>query len=227
MAKNYIGETKLQLNGYYASIMKLEGSNHITIRFEDGTIIENQQLERFRKGTLVHPNGEYSIKVITKLGNRTGYYEKYREKYIGLRKLMIGCNQMATIVTYRSYHDIDVLFEDGTLIEHKYVDSFNTGEIDNFKKVIGEEMLMKNGQKACIIDYRHSTKADIKFEDGTIRKNVNVQHFRNGKLTAKNFKYNGLLVKHIIPNTNYYLCESNGKTIILSYDEMDKFVVNG
>ena len=42
---------------------------------------------------------------------------------------MMNCGMKATIVRYGRYEDIDVRFEDGSMVEHKAYSAFKKGEI--------------------------------------------------------------------------------------------------
>ena len=42
---------------------------------------------------------------------------------------MMNCGMKATIVQYGRYEDIDVRFEDGSMVEHKAYSAFKKGEI--------------------------------------------------------------------------------------------------
>ena len=54
----------------------------------------------------------------------------YKELNEGRTQLMKN-GQYAIILTYRSFTDIDVVFEDGTIVEHKSLQKFNQGNIEN------------------------------------------------------------------------------------------------
>jgi hypothetical protein len=54
--------------------------------------------------------------------------KEYAEKYEG-ETLMMNCGKKATIIKYRTSHDIDVKFEDGTMVEHRSYHRFKTGSI--------------------------------------------------------------------------------------------------
>lgn len=66
------------------------------------------------------------------------------------------------IIGYRSSLDIDVQFEDGTIVKGKSYQQFKRGEIanPNVKKKtlradrLGNEVTAKNGQKMKIVAYR-------------------------------------------------------------------------
>ncbi len=51
-----VGETKLANNGQKMTITEYYGCNDITIRFEDGTVVEHKQYGAFKLGTIKNPN---------------------------------------------------------------------------------------------------------------------------------------------------------------------------
>lgn len=115
---------------------------------------------------------------------------------IGETNLM-KCGMHATITAYRSSSDIDVQFEDGTILcgvsyRRFVLKDLITKETSNkakiAKKRIGETNVMKNGMTATIIRYGNTFDIDIQFCDGTIRKNQSYSNFTNGNIGNPNFK---------------------------------------
>lgn len=115
---------------------------------------------------------------------------------IGETNLM-KCGMHATITAYRSSSDIDVQFEDGTILcgvsyRRFVLKDLITKETSNkakiAKKRIGETNVMKNGMTATIIRYGNAFDIDIQFCDGTIRKNQSYSNFTNGNIGNPNFK---------------------------------------
>ena len=99
--------------------------------------------------------------------------------------------QQATIVGYHSATNIDIEFEDGTIVYGRTYQQFQKREVanPNYKKAnpyaashLGETRTMINGIKATIIAYRNNRDIDIKFEDGIIRQHVRYHHFLSGKV---------------------------------------------
>ena len=99
--------------------------------------------------------------------------------------------QQATIVGYHSATNIDIEFEDGTIVYGRTYQQFQKREVanPNYKKAnpyaashLGETRTMINGINATIIAYRNNRDIDIKFEDGIIRQHVRYHHFLSGKV---------------------------------------------
>ena len=103
----------------------------------------------------------------------------------GETKLM-NCGMSATIIAYRKAIDIDVRFEDGTIVTNRTYDEFKRGKILNpnmiidYSNRIGETKMMHCGMNATIIIYRNCNNIDIQFEDGIIVTNRTYREFIAG-----------------------------------------------
>ena len=85
---------------------------------------------------------------------------------------------MMTIIAYRNSHDIDIQFEDGTIVTHKKYYNFSKGLIKNPNKIVqsrfpiatrlGETLKMNCGLYATIVVYRNTHDIDVQFENGEI-----------------------------------------------------------
>ena len=184
MKDKYIGMTKTMNNGMEATIVAYRKTYAIDIRFEDGTVVKNKSVSNFQKGTIAYPGMNINNK-------------RCENKYIGLTNIMNnGMN--ATIIVYRKNDDIDVQFEDGTVVYKKNVSSFKNGNIahpgmnTNNKrcenKYIGLTNIMNNGMKATIIEYTTCDRITVRFEDGTVVCNKTVGSFKNGNIAHPNLK---------------------------------------
>jgi hypothetical protein len=97
------------------------------------------------------------------------------------------------IITYRGVNDIDIQFEDGTIVNNAKYNTFKNGTIknpnapkSNLKSMVGETNVSKNGQKMTIIEYRNANDIDIQFEDGTIVKSKPYISFKRGMIKLPN-----------------------------------------
>lgn len=204
-----LGEEHVMKNGQRAKIVGYRNTMDIDIAFEDGTVVQHKMYAAFLAGRIKNPN----------------FYASQR---VGeLRRMKNG--RKAKVVKYRSSNDIDVEFEDGTLVEHKHYRNFLIGEIKypiDYEDRIGLQKRMQNGQIATIIAYRTSKDIDVLFEDGTLVKQRTYNNFLKGRIRNTNFKYNDLWVKQRIPCTEYFFCERDKKILVLTYDEMDRLERN-
>ena len=99
---------------------------------------------------------------------------------------MMKCGMKATIIRYGGATDIDVRFEDGTVVKNRWYGNFKKGEIANpnmktFTEVrLGETRMMNCGMEATIIRYRGATDIDVRFEDRAVAKNKAYGEFKKG-----------------------------------------------
>lgn len=105
--------------------------------------------------------------------------------------LMMNCGMKAKIIKYENSMDIDVQFEDGTIVKHKGFGAFQKRNIKNPNvsikdKRIGTSLMMNCGMRATIIEYRNSCDIDIQFEDGTCIKHKRFENFQRGKIMNPN-----------------------------------------
>lgn len=95
------------------------------------------------------------------------------------------------IVAYRSAKDVDVQFEDGTIVCNKRYDNFKQGIIKNpncntlIDKKIGEKHILSNGEIVEIVDYKGWNNVSVKFSDGTILSGLYYSSIKNGYNIAK------------------------------------------
>ena len=87
--------------------------------------------------------------------------------YDAIRKSRVGATTtaknglMMTIIAWRNVHDIDVQFDDGTIVYHKHYRNFLLGtighpnyKIDRKDDRVGLTSHANNGMKITIIHYR-------------------------------------------------------------------------
>ena len=100
---------------------------------------------------------------------------------------MMNCGMKATIIRYGKADDIDVRFEDGTVVEHRRYGTFKKGEIakQNIKASVenrlGETWMMNCGMEATIIRYGRCEDIDIRFEDGAVVEHKVYDPFKKAK----------------------------------------------
>lgn len=185
LAKTRLGETRKMNNGMSATIINYRKSTDIDIQFEDGVIVTNKLYDSFIRGGIGYPNNRL---------NET-------------RKMSNGMS--ATIIKYRNSMNIDVQFEDGSIVTNTRYDMFVKQSIGDkvtylAKVRIGETRQMTNGMSAKIIAYRKHNDIDIQFEDGTVATNkvysAFLQHnvkYPSNRLDEVRKMTNGVLAKII------------------------------
>lgn len=162
------GETRVNTQGLKMRICKYNNVHDIDVEFEDGYISKNKHYTAFKKGNIENPNYN-KANIINRIGE-TNYNNQ---------------NLKMTIINYNNNHDIDVIFDDGTIVKHKSYSEFIKGSIKNkcFSKYIGETSVNNNGLKMTIVDGNSYNNLIVKFEDGTIVKNINFKRFQEGNVS--------------------------------------------
>ena len=131
-AENRLGEARMMNCGMEATIVRYGGATDIDVRFEDGKVVVHKAYDKFKKGSIAHP----STTAEARLGETR----------------MMNCGMEATIIRYESNADVDVRFEDGTVVEHKMYWNFKKGGIANpnikvsVEDRLGEARMMNCGR---------------------------------------------------------------------------------
>ncbi len=112
-----IGAIQIAQNGQTMKIIEYIDNKNITVEFEDGTIVKNKQLVNFKNGTIRNPN-------------KPLLNTKKAQKRIG-ENVKANNGQYMTIVEYKDKNHIDVIFEDGTIVQNKTYNNFKNGLIKN------------------------------------------------------------------------------------------------
>ena len=173
-----VGEVRRANNGMLMKILAYRSVSDIDVQFEDGVIVHNKRYGAFEKGNIGHPTVKYS-KVS----------DKDIKRYLGMEKVM-SCGMKATIIAYRNNVDIDIQFEDGTVVEHKTIHSFKTGyiknpNIDNYMSKtgrVGDRSIANNGMGMTIIKYISRDNMTVRFDDGFVKEGISYSNFINGRV---------------------------------------------
>jgi predicted nucleic-acid-binding Zn-ribbon protein len=209
--KDRTGETRMMNCGMQATIIAYRGSQDIDVQFEDSTIIKNRKYQQFVSGEILNPN----LKTGNFIHGRVGETH------------MMNCGMQATIIAYRGFADIDIQFEDETVVKTNYR-NFKTGHISHPNlgiHKIGEIQMMNCGMQATIITYRGSQDIDIQFEDGTIVKNKQYHNFLKGRIAYPNKSINNIEIGseiYKVENRVYYncTCQKCHSNMMLTLQEM-------
>lgn len=170
-----VGTTVTATNGQLMKIIVFRTPLDIDVQFQDGTIVQHKNYQNFKKGQIKNPN------IALKNASR---------KYIGHTNISKDGQKMIIIV-YRSYHDIDVQFEDGTVVTHKAVGNFKHGRIQNPNFLpsvqrVGQVKIASNGQRMKVIRYKNANNIDVQFDDGTVVKHRAWKEFKKGYIQNPN-----------------------------------------
>lgn len=120
---NRLGETNINIQELSMEIINYESSTNIDVKFKDGYISKGRTYQEFKNGMIMNKNiGGKLIK-----NNRLGE-EKINSQ---------GC--LMKIIRYKNHSNMDILFEDGTIIENISTKHFNDGIIrnPNYRSVYG------------------------------------------------------------------------------------------
>lgn len=115
---DHTGESSVMNCGLAVEIIEFHNSMDITVQFENGIIVPHRQYSEFKRGVIQCPGQQQSLK------------RANAEKLIGSRQKM-SCGLYATITAYRGYKDVDVLFDDGVLVEHVSYKKFLNGNVEH------------------------------------------------------------------------------------------------
>lgn len=166
-----IGETVVANNGQKMKIIAYRGTNDLDIEFEDKTVVTGRAYKEFKKGCVANPNKPTIVK--RKFTQRIG------ESITTARGLQM------TIIAYRHARDIDIIFEDGSIVKNRGYNEFKKGQIrhPNDKQLLSrlnETGVNNDGFTMKIVKYENTRNIDVMFEDGTIVKNINYSNFKKG-----------------------------------------------
>ena len=197
---DHTGEVNKAKNGLYMTIISYRKYNDIDIQFEDGFIVYNKGYKAFLQGLIKHPN------ISTKVKDRTG-----EKRYNTVGYLM-------TIIAYRSVSDIDIQFEDGSIVYNKGYAEFKEGYIKHPNEALLDSRtrlnstnLARNGLRMKIISVDSSRNIDIMFEDKTIVRGRSYGDFIRGlighpKINRRSF---GFLGSMSLKGKAYSLCDGS------------------
>ena len=184
MAKeSIVGKKVLMKSGHYAVCIEFRRSDDIDVQFEDGTIVKRKTKQNFLNGSVRNPN-------YPKL------YSSIKKASCEGKSVLQNCGMVATCIIYRNSRDIDVQFEDGTIVQHRSKENLYSGNILHPKlkrkltkrlekaSCLGLEKIMNNGMKAKCISYRGYSDIDVQFEDGTVVEHKKKGDFLEGRIQS-------------------------------------------
>lgn len=181
-AEKRIGEKHIANNGLEMKIITYRRCDDIDIEFSDGTIVEHTRYAAFRNGNIKNPN-YLSARVY-----------QAQQKHLGERR-QCECGTWMELVAYRKDADVDIKFDDGTIVKHKAYGNFLRGYIRNPNQPaievyrgqdraqrIGERRQSKLGLWMTLIEYRTGKDVDVQFDDGVIIQHKSYSAFVEGNV---------------------------------------------
>ena len=198
-----LGETNINKDGEKMTIIEYRNGHDIDIQFEDGTIAYNREYRNFKNGHLTKPVAVKTPEVIEETITETETPKKVKAKDKVGEKVRALNGQMMTFIAYHSYKDIDIEFEDGTIVHHKGYKDFQNGEIknpnfkkgqtsvkmgntkleENRKRKLGESRLNNQGYNMTISAYTNTDDITVTFDDGNIVEHRTYSDFRKGSIS--------------------------------------------
>ncbi len=168
------GETNVNRQGLKMTIVAYRAGRDIDVQFEDGAVSSHRHYTDFIKGLIRHPTTAKVPHDLSRVGMSTTNHQ-------GLKM---------TIVAYVGSQDVDVQFEDGSIIRHQTYANFIKGNTSNPNyhsprlraDRIGESNIANNGMRMTIIEYKHTDDITVQFEDGTIKSGVRYGSFKKGEV---------------------------------------------
>ncbi len=135
-----LGETKMMNCGKKATIIEYNNAHNLTIKFEDGKVVKHKYYVDFQNGAIKHPDiptNCYIAKTATHeelcnwsaLGAKVRR-ENYKKEHIGETNIAKN-KQTMTITNCNGSCDIEVTFDDGTIVTGQRYEKFQKGEIVN------------------------------------------------------------------------------------------------
>lgn len=174
----HIGETHIAKNGQRMTIVAYRNYLDADVQFEDGTLVYHKRYACIVAGQVINPNIQFKNGRV-----RTRYRTRIGEIGWALN------GQRITIIAYRKSIDIDVEFEDGTRVYNVQYSKFKEGTIKNpndqrnrASSIVGTELLMQNGLRAVVVDYRGVYDVDLRFETGCKVEHRVYRNFKIGKI---------------------------------------------
>lgn len=173
--KKYIGQSNMMNCGMKATIIDYASANDIDVKFEDGYVVKHTTIGIFKQGSIANKN----------IASAQSYKKKL--KYLNMTKMM-SCGREARITSYVTNKDIEVTFDDGTIVKHKGIKEFLNGNIGYplYLKYTDEPFYCQNGLKASIIEYINQNRIKVLFEDGT-KVTTNARCYKDKSIRFPNF----------------------------------------
>ena len=163
-AKNVIGLSNVMHDGQVCTIIDYTGFKHITVRFDDGTILKNKSLESFKNGGIRNPN-----------------FNKHKNEIIKLDDGSEVC-----VVDYNN-NRVSVRLNDGTVLKNLSYTLLKNGRLKSIRDIKEEsrkgEIHMANcGLAIRVLNYSNNTCVTAQFEDGQIVTNVKYDNIQKGRV---------------------------------------------
>lgn len=195
--KSLLNQKKIMKCGMECTVIDDKGYKDITVKFDDGTIVEHTQRRYFVNGSLSNPS----------LGRN--YSRTFAVSTVGQTKMM-NCGMKCTVLKDKGIYDVTVEFEDGTVREGCSRAGFKNGtianpslgirrSITNATSIVGQTNMMNCGMKCTVIEDNGQKNIIVEFEDGTKKKSTRYD-FRKGNIGNENYIKGSILGETAVMN---------------------------
>ncbi len=99
-----------------------------------------------------------------------------------LSKYTTNEGETVIIIKYYDSHNITIQFEDGTIMDKVNFNNLKNGKVKKPFNRVGERHITNDGENTIITEYFNSKNCTIRFDDGTIYKNINYTSLKNGSI---------------------------------------------
>ena len=178
LKKLHTGEKRQMPNGLWATIIEYRGYSDVDIEYSDGTLVEHCSYQPFKEGRI-----EGSMRTL-------------QDRRIGMRHQM-NSGEWCEIIAYRKAVDLDVRFDDGTVVKSCKWQHFQKGAIwnpnsqpdqipaarkrdFNKKKYEGASFYAACGLVMTITKYRNTNDIDVIFENGYEKSHLQLVQIKKG-----------------------------------------------
>ena len=199
----HIGETNIADNGMKMTIIAYRNSRDIDVKCEDGTTIYHKRYDSFKQGK-IYPQYDKANVIAKRIG----------------QKIKATNGMTMTCIAYHRSDNVDVQFEDGTIVYNRRWGRFKKGQIghpnmtgrEKRRKTnrIGETAISKNNNlKMTIIEYNGVSNIDVQFENKIIKR-TSYEAFKRGTVPIPEI-INNVKIKefaYIFNNEWYYICSN-------------------
>ena len=197
-ANNRIGQQRTNKNGVAATVIEYISAQDFTIQLPDGSTKHLSTWKDFNEGNFSEMYVDnYKISNFEK--------EKRKQDII---KNTSGYSMK--ILNYRTNSDIDVIFEDDTIVKNKTYYNFKNGNIvhPKYKTLKAEKLnIIKQHGIKDVLRYNNKKDFDIELEDGTIVYNANYYRCTSGDLAKLHAELN-LTEDEINKRTTTYITKN-------------------
>lgn len=104
------------------------------------------------------------------------------------KKYTMKDGNIVTIIKYNGYTNVDIEYEDGTVLKNRKVNCLKRGKIEKPINRVGEVYSLNQGYTAKILEYDSYNTYKILISDGTILENLQYNQIKKGTVENPNHR---------------------------------------